>query len=397
MMRVRGQKMKNFTKAGVAFFTLALIISVLMTTPATAIETGEIRIGYSAPFTGAAAEYGNNGWRGILLALEDINKEGISIGGKLHKIRIFKYDSVCTPDEGFSNVEKMISEDKVVAILGDHCSTVCSVIAPLCDQYQIPGITIECAMDSVTKPGHEFYFRMRPTMTMMIHSVMPKIFKTFDARTAGFLVINDGYGTLFTESVVNELEWRDVKTVAKETFERGSTDYRDQLERIKRAKPDILFYVGTASEGATILTQAKLKGLMPRIKFIGSEEMGEMELPMRAGKDAVDGTYAISLWGKIPHEFSRRVKDSFNKPMHYAIIFGYDAMHVLVAAIETAQSLDPIKIKDALKKTDYRALEGHIRFKSFDGYKNQSKFTPSMIRWKNGERVPLDIFLQWEE
>jgi branched-chain amino acid transport system substrate-binding protein len=397
MMRVRGQKMKNFTKAGVAFFTLALIISVLMTTPATAIETGEIRIGYSAPFTGAAAEYGNNGWRGILLALEDINKEGISIGGKLHKIRIFKYDSVCTPDEGFSNVENMILEDKVVAILGDHCSTVCSVIAPLCDQYQIPGITIECAMDSVTKPGHEFYFRMRPTMTMMIHSVMPKIFKTFDARTAGFLVINDGYGTLFTESVVNELEWRDVKTVAKETFERGSTDYRDQLERIKRAKPDILFYVGTASEGATILTQAKLKGLMPRIKFIGSEEMGEMELPMRAGKDAVDGTYAISLWGKIPHEFSRRVKDSFNKPMHYAIIFGYDAMHVLVAAIETAQSLDPLKIKEALKKTDYRALEGHIRFKSFDGYKNQSKFTPSMIRWKNGERVPLDIFLQWEE
>jgi branched-chain amino acid transport system substrate-binding protein len=389
--------MKKITKAGVVFFTLALIISVLMTTPATAIETGEIRIGYSAPFTGAAAEYGNNGWRGILLALEDINKEGISIGGKLHKIRIFKYDSVCTPDEGFSNVENMILEDKVVAILGDHCSTVCSVIAPLCDQYQIPGITIECAMDSVTKPGHEFYFRMRPTMTMMIHSVMPKIFKTFDARTAGFLVINDGYGTLFTESVVNELEWRDVKTVAKETFERGSTDYRDQLERIKRAKPDILFYVGTASEGATILTQAKLKGLMPRIKFIGSEEMGEMELPMRAGKDAVDGTYAISLWGKIPHEFSRRVKDSFNKPMHYAIIFGYDAMHVLVAAIETAQSLDPLKIKEALKKTDYRALEGHIRFKSFDGYKNQSKFTPSMIRWKNGERVPLDIFLQWEE
>jgi branched-chain amino acid transport system substrate-binding protein len=389
--------MKKITKAGVVFFTLALIISVLMTTPATAIETGEIRIGYSAPFTGAAAEYGNNGWRGILLALEDINKEGISIGGKLHQIRIFKYDSVCTPDEGFSNVEKMISEDKVVAILGDHCSTVCSVIAPLCDQYQIPGITIECAVDSVTKPGHEFYFRMRPTVTMMIHSVMPKIFKTFDARTAGFLVINDGYGTLFTESVVNELEWRDVKTVAKETFERGSTDYRDQLERIKRAQPDILFYVGTASEGATILTQAKLKGLMPRIKFIGSEEMGEMELPMRAGKDAVDGTYAISLWGKIPHEFSRRVKDSFNKPMHYAIIFGYDAMHVLVAAIETAQSLDPIKIKDALKKTDYRALEGRIRFKSFDGYKNQSKFTPSMIRWKNGERVPLDIFLQWEE
>lgn len=388
--------MKNLTKPGVAFFTLAFIISVSVITPAIAIETGEIRIGYTAPFTGAAAEFGNNGWLGILLALEEINKKGISIGGKFHKIRIFKYDSVCTPDKGVTNVHKMVTEDKVVAILGDHCSTVCSVIAPLCDHYQVPGITIECAVDSVTKPGHEFYFRMRPTVKMMIPSVMPKVFKTFDARTAAFLVVNDEYGKIFTESVENELAWRDVKTVSREIFKRGSNEYWPQLARINRAKPDLLFYVGTASEGAAILKQARELGMMRRTKFIGSEEMGEMELPMRAGKDAVDGTYAISLWGKVPHEFSKRVKDSFNKPMHYAIIFGYDAMHVLAMAIETAQSLDPVKIKDALKKTDYSALEGHIRFKNFDGYQNQSKFTPSMIRWENGKRVHLDILLKWE-
>lgn len=389
--------MKHLTKAGAAFFTSALIISVWMITPAIAIETGEIRIGYTAPFTGAAAEFGNNGWRGILLALEEINKKGISIGGKFHKIQIFKYDSGCTPDEGVPNVHKMVTEDKVVAILGDHCSTVCSVIAPLCDQYQVPGITIECAVDSVTNPGHEFYFRMRPTVKMMIPSVMPKVFKTFDARTAAFLVVNDEYGKIFTESVTNELEWRDVKIVARETFERESNEYWPQLARIHRTTPDLLFYVGTASEGATILKQASELGMMPRTKFIGSEEMGEMELPMRAGKDAVEGTYAISLWGKISNEFSNRVKDSFNKPMHYGIIFGYDAMHVLARAIESAQSLDPVKIKDALKKIDYRALEGHIRFKNFDGYKNQSKFTPSMIRWENGKRVHLDIFLKWED
>lgn len=373
------------------------MMSVLMITPAMAIETGEIPIGYTAPFTGAAAEYGNNGWRGILLALEDINKEGIVVNGKKYKIQIFKYDSGCTPEEGISNVDKMVSEDKVVAILGDHCSTVCSVIAPLCDQHQIPGITIECAVDSVTRPGNAYYFRMRPTVKMMIPSVMPKVFKIFDARTAAFLVVNDEYGKIFTESVKNELEWRDVRTVAEEVFERESNEYWAQLARINRKNPDLLFYVGTASEGATILNQARELGMMPRTKFIGSEEMGEMELPMRAGKDAVEGTYAISLWGKVPPEFEKRVRQSFNKPMHYAIIFGYDAMQVLAKAIESAQSLEPSKIKDALKKTDYRALEGHIRFKDFNGYKNQGKFTPSMIRWENGKREYLDIFLKWGE
>jgi branched-chain amino acid transport system substrate-binding protein len=375
---------------------LSAFFSSLLTAATKTPDVGEIRIGYTAPFTGAAAEFGNNGWRGILLALEDINAKGIRIDGKPHKVRIYKYDSQCTPDDGVAHFHQMVTEDRVVAVLGGHCSSVCNAIAPLCDQYRIPGLTIECAVDSVTNPGHDFYFRMRPTVKMMIPSVMPKIFKAFDAHTAAFLVVNDNYGKLFTQTARNELEWRDVKTVAVETFERGSTHFREQLKRIKKAEPDIVCYVGTASEGAVLLTQAKLMGLMPRTIFIGSEEMGEMQLPMRAGPDVVDGTYAISLWGKVPQEFEKRVRSRFNKPMHYDIIFGYDAMHVLANAIEAAQSLDPVKIRDALKKTDYRALEGHIRFKNFNGYKNQSKFTPSLIRWEDGKRKFLDIFLDWE-
>jgi branched-chain amino acid transport system substrate-binding protein len=391
----RRYTMKNLSKAILAIMLAAAIFPGLSAT-GFAADAKVIKIGYTAPFTGAAAEFGTNGWRGVLLALEDINKKMIMIGGEPHKIQIVKFDSVCNPDTGVANVHKLVTEEKVVAILGDHCSTVCSVIAPLCDQYKIPGITIECAVDSVTKPGHEFYFRMRPPVSLMVPLFMPKIFKTFDPRTAGFLVINDGYGHLFTQSIMNELDWRDVKTVVKETFERGSTDFKSQLTKIKESKADLLFYVGTASEGAGILKQARELGLMPRTQFIGSEEMGEMELLLRAGAEAVDGTYAVSLWGDIPPEFEQRVKKNFNKPMHYAIIFGYDALHVLAKAIEDAQSVDPVKIKDAMKKIDYKALEGRIRFKDFDGYKNQGKFTPSMIRWHNGKRVHLDIFLTWE-
>jgi hypothetical protein len=96
-------------------------------------------------------------------------------------------------------------------------------------------------------------------------------------------------------------------------------------------------------------------------------------------------------------EFEQRVRKSFIKPLHNAVTFGYDALHVLAQAIEKAKSLDPAKIKDALKITDIKALEGHIRFKDFNGYRNQNKFTPSMIHWKNGQRKHLDIFLDWEE
>lgn len=348
-----------------------------------------IKIGYTAPFTGSAAEFGVNGWRGVQLALEEINKKGIMVGGKKYTIEIKRYDSICTPTDGVANVRKLVMQDRVVAILGDHCSSVCVAIAPLCDQFKIPGLTIECAADGVTKPGHEFYFRMRPSVGLMAPLITPTILEKFKPKSAAFLVVNDDYGLGLASAIEEELDKVGVKTALTDHFERGNTDFRVYLAKIKKAKVDIAFYVGVVPEGAMILRQARELGLTKSTVLIGSEEMGEMELVSLAGPEAAEGTYSVSLWGSVPADFARRVKDQFNAPMHYAIIFGYDALHTVARAIELAQSLDPVKIKDAMKKIDYQGLEGHIKFEDFEGYRNQCKFVPSIIKWEGGKRVPL--------
>ena len=354
-----------------------------------AAEPEVIKVGYTAPFTGTAAEFGTNGWRGVQLALEEINEKGIIINGKTHKIKIIRYDSVCTPTEGVANVRRLGMEDKVVAILGDHCSSVCMAIAEVCDELKVPGLTIECAADAVTSPGHEFYFRMRPSMGLMTPLATPVIMK-LNPKTAGFLSINDDYGRSFVDSFKNELGKRGVKMVSEGYFERGTTDFMMYLTKIKRSNPDIVFYIGVTPEGAMILKQARELGLIPGIKFIGAEEMGEMELVKLAGAEVVEGTYAISLWGAVPAEFEKRVWDKFDAPMHYAIIFGYDALRVVAKAIESAQSLDPVKIKDAMKKVEFQGLEGYIKFENFDNYKNQGRYSPRVIQWmKAGQREAL--------
>jgi branched-chain amino acid transport system substrate-binding protein len=118
--------------------------------------------------------------------------------------------------------------------------------------------------------------------------------------------------------------------------------------------------------------------------------MAEMELLELAGPEAVEGTYAIALWGAADPDFAKRVKDRFNAPMHYAIIFGYDALHVMARAIESAQSLDSVKIKDALKRTDYQGLEGHVKFEDFEGYRNQGRFQPHIVKWTGGQRTVVE-------
>ena len=366
----------------VAMIMAVSVFGLTTWTPAAAAKT--IEVGYTAPFTGAAGEYGTNGWRGVQLALEDVNEKGIMIGGEKYKIEIIRYDSVCTPVEAVANTRKLIMEDKVAAILGDHCSSCCMAMGPLCDQFQVPAITIECAADGVTKPGHEYYFRIRSPMGLIAPLASPKVIDIFQPKTMGSLLINDDYGHSFTDSFTDELTKQGVKMVTKETFERGTTDFMGVLTKIKKADPDILFYIGSCAEGSMILKQAKELDLdMP---FIGDEALGEMELVSLAGPKLTQGVYAVSLWQAVPPEFEKRVKDRFDAPMHYAITFGYDAFMVVARAIESAQSVDPVKIKDAMKKTDFVGLEGRIKFEDFKGYKNQGSAAPYIMMFDKGQR-----------
>jgi branched-chain amino acid transport system substrate-binding protein len=348
-----------------------------------------IKIGYTAPFTGSAAEFGTNGWRGVQLALEEINAKGVKVGSETYKIEIVRYDSKCEPTEAVANMRKLALEDKVVGVLGDHCSSCCRGIAPLATEYKIPAITIECAADNVTNPGSEYYFRMRPSMGLMAPLVTPKILQLTGAKKIGYLGVNDDYGRSFIQSFKDNMGKAGVTTAVEIYFERGNTDFMSFLNQIKAAKPDVVMYVGTASEGAMIVKQAQEIGVTPGIKFVGSEEMGEMELVSLAGPEAVEGTYSIALWGAVASDFEKKVKDKFNAPMHYAIIFAYDALNVMVDAIVRAQSLDPVAIKDALLKTDYKGMEGQIKFETFDGFRNQGRYTPSFIKWEGGKRVAM--------
>jgi branched-chain amino acid transport system substrate-binding protein len=348
-----------------------------------------IKIGYTAPFTGSAAEFGTNGWRGVQIALAEINANGVTIGGKKYTIEIVRYDSVCTPTDGVANVRKLALQDKVVAILGDHCSSVCNAISPLCGEFKIPGITIECAADNVTKPGNDFYYRMRPSVGLMAPLFTPILAKKLNPKTVGFLAVNDDYGIGMSKAVEGEFAKLGVKTVLMETFERGTTDFTVNLSKIKQSSPDLVFYTCVASEGAMILKQAKELGVTPKVKFVGSEEMAEMELVSLSGAAAAEGSYAVSTWGAVPADFAKKVQTQFNAPMHYAIIFGYDALYVVAKAIEKAQSLDPVKINAAMKQTDYAGVEGPIKVFDFDGFKNQGKSSPVIIQWQKGERAPF--------
>ncbi len=357
-----------------------------------AVSGKSIKIGYTAPFTGSAAEFGANGWRGVQLALEDINKKGITIDGELYKIEIMRYDSRCEPTEAVSNARKLILEDKVVAILGDHCSSCCMGVAPLCEEYKIPGITVECMGDGVTSPGYDYYFRMYIPSGLVSAWSSPVFVKLLNPKTVGFLAINDDYGRSTSEGFSTELQQLGVETVVKEYYERGTTDFMAYLNKIKGAAPDILIFTGVTPEGAIVIKQGKEINLFETTKFLGSVEMSEQEIISLIGADIMEGIYAWAVWESVPPELEKRVQEKFKAPMHYGIPYGYDCLMCLAKAIEDCQSLDPEEIRDAMAKLDFQGYSGRILFEEFDGpngkhYKNQCKIAPYLVRWVDGKRT----------
>jgi branched-chain amino acid transport system substrate-binding protein len=129
--------------------------------------------------------------------------------------------------------------------------------------------------------------------------------KIMNPKKVAFLLVNDDYGHSFADSFSRDLGKLGVQTVAKEPFERGNTDMVVYLNKVRDAGADLVMYVGTTPEGAMILKQARELGMIPKINFMGSDEMAEQEMVNLAGAKACEGTYSLATYGSVPMSSQR--------------------------------------------------------------------------------------------
>jgi len=162
-----------------------------ITTPGSAADV--IKIGYTAPFTGSAAEFGTNGWRGVQIALDEINAKGVMVGGKKYTVEIVRYDSICTPTDGVANVRKLRFRTKwllfwetTAAQFATPSHRCAQSLRYLGSQSNVPPITLP-GLEMILLPNEAVGWPHGPLFT-------PTIVKKFDPKSTGYLVVNDDYG-----------------------------------------------------------------------------------------------------------------------------------------------------------------------------------------------------------
>jgi branched-chain amino acid transport system substrate-binding protein len=364
-----------------SLFGCALLFSLLVLTSCARTET-TIKIGHYGSQTGKDAAFGVATRKGILLAIEELNAKGGVLGRKLEYVG---EDIQSKQGESATAVKKLISRDKVVAVIGANASANSLEAAPICQNARIPMMAISSTNPKVTEIG-DYIFRIcfiDPFQGAVLAKFAHSSLKA--KRIALLTSTNSPYSVGLSAVLRERFTALGGEIVAEQKFAEGDKDFRAQLTAIRTAKPDVIAATGFYTEAALICIQARSLGL--NVPVIGGDGWEAPQLVELGGK-AVEGTYYSTYFSADNNApevqaFVQRYQTRWNNERPEGVsALGYDAMNLIAAAIERNGTTDAAKLRDTLAATkDYSGVTGKT---TIDQNRNSEK-AAVMLVVRNGK------------
>jgi branched-chain amino acid transport system substrate-binding protein len=359
-----------------------LILALLTALSPTFVGAQEtIKIGEFASLTGKEATYGQTVNKGTRLAFEEANASGGVLGRKLE---LLTEDDQSKPGESATVVKKLISRDKVVAILGELTSGRTLEAAPVAQAAKIPLVSPGATAVEVTAKGN-YIFRVC-FIDEFQGTVMAKFaLDTLKVRRVALLSSVSSAQSVGLAKFFRERLTAGGGTIALEQkYSEGDKDFRAQLTAIKAANVEALFVPGYYAEAALISKQARELGLTFPLLGIDGWESSQL---ISVGGAAVEGCYFSTHYSPENQSsavvaFNQRFRARWQEDSNALSALAYDAARVLIDAIRRAGSTEGAKIRDALAATkNYAAVTGTI---TFDAQRNPTK-SAVVLTVKNGK------------
>ncbi len=341
-----------------------------------------IKIGAVAPVTGPAATYGKSTKQGYEMALEEWNAKGGVLG---RKVEMIFEDDKADPTEAANAFSKLINDNHVVAIVGSVTSSCSLAGAPIAQRAGVPMITPTSTNPKVTEQG-DYIFRACFIDPFQGTVAAKFVYDNLKARKAGVIYdVGQDYNTGLAEFFKKGFEKLGGQVVAYEGYPDGTTDFNAQLTKILDAKPDVIYCPNYYNDDGLIAKQARSLGFTGPI--VGGDGWDSPDL-VKIGGDAVNNCYFTNHFSKDDkrpevQNFVSKYTSKYGEAPDALAALGYDAMNIMLTAIQNAGSTDGAKIKDALKNIDYQGVTGHIKF---DANRNPIK-SAVILKIENGKQV----------
>jgi branched-chain amino acid transport system substrate-binding protein len=297
--------------------------------------SGEILIGEYGSLTGPQATFGTSTHNGIMMAMDEINAAG-GINGR--KIKVLTEDDQSKQEEAANAVTKLISQNSVVAVLGEVASS-CSIAGgDVCQKSKIPMITPSSTNPQVTQKG-DYVFRMCFTDDQQGHSLAEYVGKNLGVKSAALLTdvksdYSQGLGHYFEERFTQ----LGGKIVARASYSNGDADFKAQLSSVKGSNPQILFVPGYYTDIGQIAIQARDLGITAPL--VGGDGWESPKLIAIGGK-ALEGSFYSNHYfygdpNPVVHDFVEKYKARYHETPDAMAALAYDAARVLADSIKRA-------------------------------------------------------------
>ena len=346
----------------VVSLTLAIVWSLIFSacTPNAHVPDDEIRIGQFNSLTGPEGTFGQSTDKGIRLAIDAANAAG-GIKGK--RINLITEDNQSKPEEISPVVKKLITQDKVVALLGEVASTRSRAAAFIAQPNKIPMITPSSTNPNITAVGN-YIFRV-----CFIDPVQGPIMARFASeelkikRVAIMKDLKSDYSLGLTDFFTRKFKELGGEVVTVQTYSSGDADFKAQLTQVRAANPEAIFVPGYYNDLGPMGRQARELGL--KAVFLGGDGWESPKLfELSAG--SLEGGYfsthyALENPNAATQEFVKNFRQKYQVGPDGLAAAGFDAAGVLLAAMRRAPDLKPSSIRDEIARTtEYDGATGRI-------------------------------------
>ncbi|MDP4235592.1 MAG: ABC transporter substrate-binding protein, partial [Bacteroidota bacterium] len=346
-------------------------------------QQDDILIGEFASLTGSTAVFGQSAHDGIQLAIEEANARG----GVLHKqIKLITEDDQSKSEDAVSAVNKLISHDHVVALLGEVASSRTFAGGAVAQISKIPMISPASTNAGVLEIG-DFVFRACFNDAFQGTAMAAFAAKSLHAKKAVVLTdVRQDYCMTLANSFSAAFSEDGCEIVSQQAYSSGDRDFSQIIKSIEHSHPDVIYIPGYYDDVSLFVRQVRDHGLMTPI--LGGDGWDSPELT-RGLEKAFNNTYFSNHFAPDdPNErvqtFVTNYKKRFGQEPTSIAALGYDAAGILIDAISRAKGTDSISVRNSISSTkDFSGVTGTI---TIDQNRN-SKKPLTILRIVDGKNV----------
>lgn len=371
---------------------LFLLILPAVLAPEVAEAADDILIGNASSLTGTAAQYGISTYEGLEVAMEEINAAGGILG---KKIQILKGDDSGDPRQAVNVVQKFITKDKVLVIIGSELTGPMRVTAPISNNAGMVQFTASATGAGLTD-NMPFIFRNALPEAYSIPFVVEAAKKKF--KLGSVVVIysyNLDYSVDLTKIYEKALAGAGIKIQDKISYAEGDIDFSAQVSKLKALKPEAVIMTGYYQESAQLMIEMRKQGI--NCPILGSNGFNDPKILDLAGKAMEGSVWASGYFPENPdpkvRKFVAKVQEKYKKKPNQFHAQAYDALWIIAEAIKKAGVTEStpenrVKIRDAMYTiSNFPGVSGTHTFRTGKGDAEKSVF---ILTIKDGKYALLE-------